>query len=764
MQKSAPLTAKQRFTYTLLGALLTLSLTIHAEPLARVDRDLSSQVCRVAVKQADPAHPTGDTTDSRIFVEADNGELNRDQEHSHFIGDVELHRKTLYMEADQVDHFPQENEIKATGNIYISKPGFRATADYLHMDTESEQSQLDQAEYRLLKKYARGHAEKLRIINSDYSEYDQISYTSCEPGNDAWILEANELQIDESEGVGRAYHAIFYVQTVPILYTPYISFPIDDRRMSGFLSPTFGSSDKTGSDNSLSYYLNLAPNYDLILTPRHMEKRGLMLGSEFRYLNSYGHQGSIKSEYIYDDQARESDEPIERYTLSYRNHWQLSPTWDNTLFFDGISDKTYLNDFKNSLFESSTRYLEQRADLHYRGEYGNLLMRVQAYQTIDQNIASVSTPYTRLPQLLWTTSDHSQQLGLHYELTAELTHFQHDERVQGQRLALKPSISLPLRRSYGHLTPKLSLNYNDYHLEQQDEGGNETPSLLLPTASLDSGLVFERDLGWFGHKTTQTLEPRLFYLYTPYEEQVETPNFDSAELGFSFANLFRDNRFSGKDRVGDANQLTTALTSRILHAENGRELLRGSIGQTHYFKDRKVQLHGDEDVLHSSSIAAELSASLGAGWRTSLNLQWDPHAEERELKQNKVRLYYRGGNNKLINLSYSYNRDTISTGLGAEDVDFSLHWPLHPHFKVMGGWDYSLFHEEVFERFAGFEYGGGCCWVLRTLYQEYLPDIESERSSSFMIQIELRGLGMVGNPMLTFLKDNISGYVIPETQ
>ncbi len=762
MSKPARSVHKKLIDGLVLGALLPLTIVTQAETIKRVDRDLGTQHCQVVVQRADPPHPMSDTTDSRIFIEADNGELNTDQDQSRFMGRVELHHKTLYLEADQVDYFPQRNEIDARGNLYIAKPGFRATADHLRMDTESEQTQMDRAEYRFIKKYARGQAEKLSIIDTNYSEYEQISYTTCKPGNNAWVIEANELQIDESEGLGRAYHATFYLQNFPILYTPYVSFPIDDRRMSGFLSPTFGGSEKTGSDNSLSYYLNLAPNYDLILTPRYMEKRGFMLGSEFRYLNHNRHHGSIKSDYIYDDQGRESDEPIERYALSYRNHWRISPRWNNRLLYDAVSDKTYLDDFDNSLFNRSTRYLEQRADLTYRGEYGNLLMRVQNYQTIDRSIASDRTPYTRLPQLLWTTDSFSW--GLHYELKAEVTQFQHDERVHGQRLILKPAISWPLRRSYGHLIPKLTLNYNNYTLAEQSDGLDESPSLLLPTASLDSGLIFERKLSWFGRNTTQTLEPRLFYLYTPYEEQDETPNFDSAELGFSFANLFRDNRFSGNDRVGDANQITTALTTRILQADNGRELLRGSMGQTHYFRNRKVQLQGDEDELESSSIAAELSTSLGAGWRSSLNLQWDPHTEEEPLKQNKVRLYYRGGNNKLINLSYTYNRDTISTGLGAEDIDISFHWPILPHIKLMGGLDYSLYHEAIFDRFAGLEYGGGCCWVLRTLYREYLQDIESEHSSSFMIQIELRGLGMVGNPMLTFLKDNISGFIVPETQ
>lgn len=745
-----------------IGCLYILSFSAWAEPTPRIDRGLEQHACQVVVTQRDPAHPMGNILDRRVYIEADNGELDRGRDQSHFFGDVQLHHKSIYLEADRVDYLAQSKALDASGNLYLSKPGFRAVGEHLQMDTGSEQGVLDQAEYRLLRNSARGHAEQLRIISSDYSEYDRISYTTCEPGNDAWLLKAKELQVDESTGLGKAYHATFHVQNLPILYTPYISFPIDERRMSGFLSPTYGVSDEAGTDLMLPYYLNLAPSYDLILTPRYMSRRGLMIGSEFRYLTRNNHSGSLISEYISDDYGRESDEPVERYALSYRNLWRINPRWHNTLQFDGVSDKTYLNDFGDALFEKSTRYLERRADLNYLGEWGRLLMRVQGYQTIDRSIANSATPYTRLPQLLWTTERRDPALGLHYQLEAEFTHFEHNERVHGQRFALNPAVSLPLRRSYGHLIPKLSLNYNDYRLEQQEDDQDTAPSLLLPTASLDSGLIFERDVDWFSHAAMQTLEPRLFYLYTPYEEQDETPNLDSAELGFSFSNLFKENRFSGYDRVGDANQLTLALTTRILDAQSGRELLRGSIGQTRYFQDRKVQLNGDADEQSSSSIATELSASLGAGWSTQLNMQWDPHTAESEVETGRARLSYRGGSNKLINLSYSYNRDSVSSGLGAKDVEFSFHWPFSSHFALLGGLDYSLYHEEMFERFAGLEYGGGCCWVLRSLYRENLVDIASESSSSFMIQIEFRGLGAVGNPMQAFLEENIRGYIVPE--
>ena len=747
-----------------IGCLSLLSLSAWAESPPRIDRGLEQQLCRVVVIKGDPVHPTGDITDRRVYIEADIGELDRDRDLSRFFGNVQLHHKDIYLEADRVDYLAPDKTLDANGNLYLSKPGFRAIGEQLQMDTESGQSVLNQAEYRMLRKSARGHADQMRIISSDYSEYDRISYTTCEPGDDSWLLRAKTLQVDEQTGVGTAYHATFHVQDLPVFYTPYISFPIDERRMSGFLSPTYGGSDRTGIDLRLPYYFNLAPDYDLIVTPRFMQKRGVMLGSEFRYLTRNNHRGSIIGDYISDDRGRKSDEPVERYAVSYRNQWRISPRWRNSLLFDGVSDKTYLDDFGDALFEQSTRYLERRADLNYLGERGRLLMRVQAYQTIDRSIASSATPYTRLPQLLWTTDRRDPTLGLHYQLEAEFTHFEHDERVHGQRLALNPAISLPLRRSYGHLIPKLSLNYNDYRLEGQTADQDHAPSLLLPTASLDSGLIFERDISWFGNAASQTLEPRLFYLYTPYEEQDESPSFDSAELGFSFANLFKANRFSGYDRVGDANQLTLALTSRILHAESGRELFRGSMGQAFYFQDRKVQLSGGDDVEHSSSIALELSASLGTGWSSRLNLQWDPHAGQGEVETGRARLYYRGGHNKLLNLSYNYNRDSVSSGLGAEDIEFSFHWPFNQHFALLGGWDYSLYHEETFEQYAGLEYGGGCCWVLRTLYRENLQEVTSERSSSFMIQVELRGLGAVGNPMQSFLEDNISGYIVPETK
>ena len=743
-----------RWKKFVIGSLLFCSAATSADEVPRIDQGYDAYNCLAR----EPRYEQKSTdTDERIFVESDSGELDRKNQRSRFMGNVILQRQDTYIEADWVEHDKQAQQLNAGGSIFLRKPGFRGTGDQLQMALDSEEAQLTDVEYRLTRQRARGTAERIDVITDRYSEYQNITYTTCRPGIDAWQLEAKTLDVDHDTGLGIARHAKFRLKGVPILYTPYLSFPIDDRRMSGFLSPTFGTADETGRDISIPYYLNLAPNLDATVTPRHMAERGLMLGSEVRYLMPT-HRGELKLEYLPDDSGRDPDEPVDRHAVSYYGGWQINPRWRSALHFDGVSDKGYLEDFGNTLSLSSTRYLEQRVDLNYRRSDWHFLGRVMGYQTVDRTIADINTPYTLLPQLLWTLDGREHSYGLHYQLNAEYTNFEHADKINGHRLALKPSISLPLRKIYGHLIPRITLYYTDYRLYEGTTEDADNPSLLLPSLSLDSGLLFERNTGWFGHATTQTLEPRLFYLHTPYEDQDDIPVFDSAELGFSFASLFQENRFSGRDRVGDANQFTLALTSRTLSDATGRELLRGSIGQTFYLADRRVQIFGEEEDKSSSSIAAEMAASLGSHWTTQVSLQWDPHVSKDEIEQNRVSLRYNAPEKRIINLSYNYNRDSVSNGLGVEDADFSFYWPVNHKFTLFGRWNYSLFHDQTMERFAGVEYGDGCCWKLRTMYREFLQDVEAEMRASFTIQIEFRGLGAIGDAMDSLLEDSIYGY------
>ena len=474
---------------------------------------------------------------------------------------------------------------------------------------------------------ARGSAKTALVEGKEVSHYEGITYTTCRPGNDDWRLEASKLTVDRRTGVGTVRHGTLRFGNLPVAYLPYGSFPIDGRRKSGFLVPSLGTSDGTGIEIETPYYFNLAPNYDATLTPRLLSKRGLMPGGQFRYLTET-HRGELLAEILPNDRDSSPSDPDTRGAVSYQHQGRLAPRLNTDINLNYVSDDNYLEDFGNNLDIASTRQLERRGDLRYRGEDWSLLGRLQYYQTVDRNIANEDRPYSRLPQFLFLLDKPNQHFGLTYHLDTEYDYFDHSDsnQVVGHRFALEPGISLPLRRSYGHLIPKLFAQYRYYDLNNSEEGQGDSPSLTIPTFSLDSGLVFERQTDWFRNDSTQTLEPRLFYLLTPYKNQDDLPVFDTSLVGFNFNSLFRENRFTGRDRIGDANQLTAALTSRTLSESTGTELLRASLGQIYYFRDRDVQLP-DEPVAsdNSSILAAETAARISADWSTRANLFWNPH-------------------------------------------------------------------------------------------------------------------------------------------
>jgi LPS-assembly protein len=373
---------------------------------------------------------------------------------------------------------------------------------------------------------------------------------------------------------------------------------------------------------------------------------------------------------------------------------------------------------------------------------------------VDDSLSERQHPYRRLPQLLSRYRRSINSLGLKIHFSGEYTHFKHDTLSSGERLTLRPALSLPLRRSWGHLTPGLSLNYAGYRLDEEDDPVDESPDYFVPAISLDGGLVFERDSHWFGIPAFQTLEPRLFALYAPFDDQSDIPDFDSADLSLSFSNLFKENRFSGKDRFGDARQITFGLTTRWLQAGNGMERLRASIGQIYYGKDREVQLTGNTEDDPSSSVVAELSSRLGNHWRTTLSLRHNPHLDEDQIDRGRFTLGYSTPGRQHINIDYNFKRDAI------EDLDFSFYWPFGHKFSLFGKWKHSYLYERNMNSILGLEYGGRCCWKLRTLYQRYVAneDKNEEDETRFMLQLELRGLGALGHTVDKTMQETIYGF------
>lgn len=693
-------------------------------------------------------------TDSDTRIEADAADLYRREDRTEFSGNVQVELGNDRLEADHATYLKGANTLDAEGNVYLEQPGLRVTGSTMHYNLTSRQGTAEQAEFRLTDPLARGNANSAELLNTHQSRYSDVRYTTCPPGNSDWQVEAEELEIDRSTGVGTAHHAKLRFKGVPFIYLPYATFPIDDRRKSGFLPPTIGSSENTGVDISIPYYFNIAPNLDATFTPRVMSKRGILLGGEFRYLTEHN-RGEIRTELLPSDSEQGPGENDTRGAVNMLLNGTPAPRWRYDIDLNYVSDNDYIDDLGDSLATTSAKHQERRGDLRYYGNGWSFLGRAQHYQTIDNTIAVSDRPYSRLPQLLLNLERPNQTMGLTYHLRTEYVHFGHslDSKVKGERFDLQPGISLPMRRPWGFLTPKLSLRHTRYSLENQSAGLSDNPDRTLPTFSLDSGLYFDRTGNWFGNAISHTLEPRLFYLYIPEEDQSDLPDFDTADLDFSFANLFRENRFSGADKVGDANQLTTALTTRGLSTTTGEELFRASIGQIFYFRDRDVQLlsSGVASNEDSSSIVAEVSARLTRNWRAQAGIQWNPHADVDATEKSAFGIHYLDEKKRILNLTYRFTDGAI------EQTDLSARWPITHQLHAVGRWNYSLLHKNSMETFAGIEYES-CCWVSRFVVRDYRSDANGEGNLALFLQLELKGLTSLGDKIDQFLERGILGY------
>jgi LPS-assembly protein len=736
--------------HSLIACALALCLaapSVWGASIARIDRDLGWERCGPL---RDPWTPAGTATDA-IQLEADGAELYPDRREVRLYGNAVVFDQGHRLEADEIRYQEAGGRIEATGNLLLQQPGLLAAAASGVVERPSETGRFEGVEFRIPALRARGHAQVAEFQGADRSRYQGIGYSTCPPGEDHWLLEAGELEIDRADGSGTARDAKLSLFGVPLLYTPYLTFPLGDRRKSGLLPPAIGHSSETGLDISLPYYFNLAPNYDATLIPRVTSERGLLLGGELRYLTAT-QQGETDAELLPHDLAAEGDERTLRGAFAHRGGGRLGPGWRFDATYNWVSDNDYLEDLGGGEVVSRQRHLERRGDLIYAGRGWGFLGRVQGYQTIDDNIASGSEPYSRLPQLLLDLNRPGEAFGLTYHLRGEYVHFDRSSGVTGERLDLLPALSLPLRESWGFLTPKLGARYTGYRLQDQPAGWAVDPDRGLATFSLDGGLFLDRDTHWFGGTARQTLEPRLFYLYTPYERQDRLPLFDTAAFDFSFANLFRDNRFAGVDRVGDANQLTTALTSRTLAPDTGEELFRASLGQILYFRDLEVQLPGEPVVeAGSSALVAELAAGLGHGWNARGTLQWDPHADRDATENSALLLQYRDGGERLLNLGYRYQRDLL------EQTDLSGRFHIGGRIHAVGRWNYSLLDDQTLDLFGGLEYGT-CCWTTRVLARRYVNDVADDPQTTLMLQLELHGLASIGDRVDNFLHKGIRGY------
>ncbi|GBU08966.1 LPS assembly OM complex LptDE beta-barrel component [Gammaproteobacteria bacterium] len=693
-------------------------------------------------------------------------------------GNVVVQRGDELLTAENINLDRITNILTSNDNIVrYSTPASVLEGSMARVNLNERITQIEQSKYYFSAN--RGQGSATRIV-SDQSNNTAVlngaTYSVCERGNETWQVRAKHVDIDTDEGLARAHSASFLIKGIPVLYSPYLSFPIDDARHTGLLSPSLTLSGESGFGIRLPYYINISPQMDATITPGFFTKRGPILASEFRYLSARQNM-SLAAEIIPHDSIYKNklinegrdDESAKRWSIKYQQYANFSSQLTGNVLFQEVSDKDYIEDLSDGINLLSTTNLERVANLNYQTSFGTFSITAQKFQILDQVIFT-EKPYARMPQLLFN-SHQSNANGFKYGIRAELVRFTTDNIYpnslrpeQATRLDLQPYISYRLEDSWGFINPKLSVRFTNYSIADKDKYNLNNANLTrtLPIFSLDSGLIFERDHRPIFIKKgeyVQTLEPRLFYLYSPYRDQQLLPIFDTAEIEPSFGALFMDNRFTGADRQADANQLTTAVTTRIINSTTGTEIIRFSIGQINYFESPRVTIGEDIDKPRSKSeTIAEGSARLTNSFTTSGSWHWDPRYSE--TTRFALDLRYKPNSRKIVNLGFRENRDINSRGDILDpirQIDLASFWEFNEQWAVLGRLNYAYTEKRSSDAFLGFEYND-CCISIRALGRYNRDNIADPGKFKAYFQIEFTGLGQFGQNTQEIWREGIVGY------
>ena len=677
-----------------------------------------------------------------------------------FSGDVHIVRDEYQLRADTVTYHKGSATITASDNITFSGDELIIQGNEAEWITSLDEGAIIDTEYWLINSRINGKAKYISWLGKQKTRLKNASYTTCQQDDPSWNLTADNVTLDHQQAVGRADNVILRIADIPVFYTPYLNFPLDDKRKSGLLTPSFGTSKEGGVDFTLPYYWNISPSQDLTISPRYISDRGIKLDTEYRYLNAHGGAkldlGWLES----DDLARHGTN-LNPYYGRTRKHaaiiarQRITDKTDFEIDYNYVSDNDYLEDFGSNLAITSTTRLNRKAILSYHSDKWRVTGRLQGYQVLTET----TDPYQRLPQIELTTHQLELGNGVVANLNAEYVAFQHDSLVEGQRIHLMPSLQLPLKAIYGFMTPSVAIQQTYYDLSANENSiEQQTIHRTIPVFQVDSGLFFDRQLTVAQSDYTQTIEPRAFYVYIPEKDQEAIPLFDSSRRTFGFNQLFNYQRYTGLDRVGDANQLSLAVTTRLIDNENGRERLKASIGQIHYFSQHKVLLPDEQaEKKQGSDMVAELVAELASYWHAELDLQWDPH-ESWHSSLAAMQVKYKGPDKSLFNVSYRYRSEDTQHTTPIEQLDISARLPVGNQWHVFGRYYQSLRESTLLEGLIGFEYDS-CCWATRFMVRDYVNDAnDTQRNLALLFQIELYGLGNIGQATDTFLSQSITGF------
>jgi LPS-assembly protein len=681
-------------------------------------------------------------------------------------GAVELRSDGTVLRGDSAEYVCASDEAKVRGNARLYDRGTLFSGPQLDYRLEARTGRMPQATYSYSPRQGRGESSLIEFVDEDHYRLHDATYTNCAPGDDSWWVKAETLDIDRQEQKAIGHHATMYFQGVPIISSPYFSMPLGSERRSGVLTPSYYFDSRSGFQVTVPYYWNMAPNYDYTITPALYPRWGALLGNEFRFLEPTV-RGVINYDVMPYDRATGSSREHLTVNEMYANHSGLSAA----INYNRVSDDKFLTDFSHSLAEAAPIELPQVESINYAQTYWNATVQVARNQTLFSLLNPPGTqppgnpsPYDRVPQFTLGVS-RADWRGFDLGATIDATRFRNETLEEGTRFIVNPSASYPVLSAGYFLVPRVQWHLTEYDLDPTHHNGESNATRSLPIGSVDAGLVFERGSQWLGRSATQTLEPRLYYAYIPFRNQSQLPNFDSADPTFTFAQLFTENAFTGSDRIGEANQLTTALVSRMIDEESGAERLRVAVGQRFYFGPQRVTLPGEQTRTNlTSDLLLDASAQTAHDWRGELDLEYS--AVESQIVRADVGIRWQPKAASVVDLSYRYQSATL------HQIDLASQWPLTRRWYGVTNLDYSLLGRggvpgqlscttpgrAWVETVVGLEYKADC-WVGRLVAQRYSTDGGITRTTTVFLQVDLNGFSSFGTRSpLEQLRRSIPGY------
>lgn len=668
-----------------------------------------------------------------------------------FAGNVVIEKHGLRISSNRASYDKNSENVELSGKVHVDTKTMSFDAASGKISSKKNSSIFKQVQFFVPKNNMRGKAASITTDDDKTTELKNASITSCDPEDPGWRLDADNIRLNHEDEYGSANHVVLRFQEVPFLYLPYMEFPLGDKRRSGLLVPEFGQSSSRGGELAVPWYWNIAASQDATLTPRFMSKRGTQLDAQYRFLTQ-STKGQVDGAFLPDDDITGEN----RYQFQYRQQTRFTPQLKMDIDVQDVSDTYYLNDFSSNLSTSSTTHLKRNLKLRYDTEYWQANGLVQTLETLDTTILLSNRPYRRLPQITLKGEQPFGNTGLAFTLNSEWVEFDHEDDtvITGTRFTVKPGLRWLTSGAYWFVDPAIKFSHTQYNIEDGNGLKQDIDDRNLSMSSLDAGLFFERKLE---SGLLQTMEPQIYYLNVPFRNQNALPDFDTSLPTFNIAQLFRDNRFNGGDRIGDANQLTLVLSSRLISPTTGDEYLRASLGQIIYFEDRKVTLNaGSAEISSESDLIGELSGQWN-DWNLSTSVQWD--TETRNNERGNFLLHYQSDKKHIFNLGLRTDSTLANDEIRQTDLSFVA--PLSNHFSAFGRWNYSLVDNRDIEVIAGITYDS-CCWSMQLLGQRRLNTSTAstdEYENAIMMQLVFKGMGSVsGHKVRDTLEHAILGY------